>query len=77
MSQPEGMKMKFGMFKWEDAGKYLDDVEFELFEELFTEIKRGRKRDGLSNDHTHLIINTDEPYAPEVIEIMKRHGHWG
>lgn len=31
--------------------------------------KRGKKR------NTYLVINTDEPYADEVIEIMKQHGH--
>lgn len=27
--------------------------------------------------HTYLVINRDEHYADEVIEILKRHGHWG
>jgi len=26
---------------------------------------------------TYLVINTDEPYADEIIEIMKRYVHWG
>ena len=25
----------------------------------------------------YLVINTDEPYADEVITILKRNGHWG
>ena len=28
-------------------------------------------------ENTYLVINTDEPYADEVIAILKRHGHWG
>jgi len=24
----------------------------------------------------YLVINTDEPYAEEIIEILKRNGHW-
>ncbi|MNR93474.1 hypothetical protein D3C72_245310 [compost metagenome] len=75
--KPEGMKKKFGMFKWEDARKYLAEEEFEALNDVLRMIRHGRERDGLTNDHTHLIINTDEPYAPEVIEILKRHGHWG
>lgn len=27
--------------------------------------------------HEYIVINMDEPYADEVIEIMKRNGHWG
>jgi chemotaxis regulatin CheY-phosphate phosphatase CheZ len=27
-------------------------------------------------DKRYIVINTDEPYAEEVIEIMKKHGHW-
>lgn len=25
----------------------------------------------------YLVINQDEPYADEIIEILKRNGHWG
>lgn len=28
-------------------------------------------------NNTYLAINTDEPYAEQIIEIMKQHGHWG
>ncbi len=28
-------------------------------------------------DHEYLVINTDEPYIDEVIEVLKKHGHWG
>jgi hypothetical protein len=27
--------------------------------------------------NTYLVINTDEPYVDEIINILKRHGHWG
>lgn len=25
----------------------------------------------------YLVINTDEPYIGEIIDVLKRHGHWG
>lgn len=28
-------------------------------------------------DRRYIVINMDEPYVEEVIEIMKRNGHWG
>jgi chemotaxis regulatin CheY-phosphate phosphatase CheZ len=27
-------------------------------------------------DKRYIVINMDEPYAEEVTEIMKKHGHW-
>lgn len=30
-----------------------------------------------ASNNTYIVINTDEPYAPEVVEILKRYGHWG
>ena len=77
MAQPEGMKMKFGMFKWDDAETYLTKDQLGELQLLLAFIDSGRNNDEKPNNQTYLIINTDEPYAPEIIEIMKRHGHWG
>jgi hypothetical protein len=34
-------------------------------------------RDALDKkENTYLVINTDEPYADEIIEILKKNGHW-
>lgn len=30
-----------------------------------------------ASNNTYIVINTDEPYAPEIVEILKRYGHWG
>lgn len=51
--------------KCEGSGK-------EGFKRKFTVTKNGG-----NNEKTYIVINTDEPYADEIIEIMKRYGHWG
>lgn len=35
------------------------------------------KADGTPTDHEYLVINTDEPYIQDIIEIMKKNGQWG
>ena len=40
-------------------------------------VQEKRLKQGKTDRPKHLVINTDEPYADEVIEILKRHGHWG
>jgi hypothetical protein len=54
-----------------------DGDEYEDFLGLQDRIYLGLLRDKKNTNKTYLVINTDEPYADEVIEIMKRHGHWG
>jgi hypothetical protein len=47
------------------------------FMKLVEHVSNKRKAEGKSNLNRYLVINTDEPYAGEVAEIMKSHGHWG
>lgn len=76
MANLEGMKQKFIVIKNEDIEKYLTTLAKEDLDDILFEIYHGRKRDGKKNN-TYLVINTDEPYADEIIEILKRNGHWG
>jgi hypothetical protein len=76
MANLDGMKMKFTVLKHDDIIRYLDEkakIELMACEVAITQLRaiEGRK------ENTYLVINTDESYADEVIEIMKRHGHWG
>lgn len=36
-----------------------------------------RISDKINSNNEYLVVNLDEPYAEEVIEILKKHGHWG
>jgi len=40
-------------------------------------IENGRKMDGKPPFNNYIVINTDEPYAHEIVEILKKNGHWG
>lgn len=77
MANTQGMEMKFTVIKNDDLETYLNDDERNTFYYL-TEDKIGYTKELKGKKpNTYLVINVDEPYADEVIEIMKRHGHWG
>lgn len=80
MANTEGMHKKYlGIFKKEDIFKYLDMEQRAQLGMIGAAIDNGRRLDGKppAVNNTYLVINTDEPYADEVIEILKRNGHWG
>lgn len=78
MSVPitEGMAYKFSVLKGDDIEK-LSHEEIVTLGHISERIMEIRREDGKAPSNTYLVINTDEPYAEEVIEIMKRYGHWG
>lgn len=76
MSNLDGMNKKFVVFKKDDL-RYLDGEEYENFLACQDAVYLGLLRDKKNTEKTYLVINTDEPYVDEVIEILKRHGHWG
>lgn len=76
MSNIEGIGNKFIVFKIEDVNKYItDNGKFDL-DVIGEIISRERAKEGKSLNN-YLVINTDEPYADKVIELMKEHEHWG
>lgn len=46
-------------------------------EHAYNEVSMKRFLRGVTPEPKYLVINTDEPYAQEVIAIMKRNNHWG
>lgn len=77
MANTNGMKHKFVVLKIDDVNKYCSSLGRDRLTASMLEIKTGRMQHGKNPDNQYLVINTDEPYADEVIEILKRHGHWG
>lgn len=65
------------VIKRSDVERYCNPQNKGALTSISNKIRRGREQDGRSSDHGYLVINQDEPYADEVIEIMKKHGHWG
>lgn len=59
--------------------EYIDSPQAQHQAELLCEYADCKRtiKTGKIDKPTYLVINTDEPYADEVIEIMKRNGHWG
>lgn len=75
MANLQGMSHKFYVAKKEDV-ENLDQGNKSLFRYILNEIQKKRAAAG-KKENTYIMINTDEPYADEVIEILKRNGHWG
>lgn len=78
MANLEGGKFdKFLVTKVSDAVNALTIEEFDRLNGLLLKIQGYRGSIGKPIFNNYLVINVDEPYADEVIEIMKRHDHWG
>ncbi|WP_163855767.1 YopX family protein [Paenibacillus elgii] len=75
MANTNGMEQKFVVFNVEDISAIGKNAVQPLLK-VQEEVANYRSAQG-KNENTYLVINVDEPYADEVIEIMKRHGHWG
>lgn len=61
-----------------DDLKYINSVfKVAMLENDLKDIEEARKAEGKNSCPEYLVINTDEPYASEIIEILKRNGHWG
>lgn len=69
------------LINWRDVEKYVDQKLVDRLQtaimDVAVQVEAGRENDGKAPFNSYLVINQDEPYAAEVIEIMKRHGHWG
>lgn len=76
MANLEGMKEKFIVIKIDDAEEYLSIRGKATLSALLDVIQLRQKEDG-KKLNKYLVINTDEPYADEVVNILKKHGHWG
>lgn len=57
---------------------YIDSLQAQHQAELLCEYAESKRtiKTGKIDKPTYLVINTDEPYVDEIIEIMKRNGHW-
>lgn len=67
---------KYLIIKIDDAVKYLDSDDKIHLTNCLLKIEEGRRKDGKKAFNDYLVINTDESYATEVAEIMKKHGHY-
>ncbi|WNF36437.1 hypothetical protein RJD24_18745 [Bacillaceae bacterium IKA-2] len=76
----EGRERKYTILNEKDIEKYGDKREVEkmnrAIENVIIDIEIGRVKDGKQPFNSYIVINVDEPYVNEIVEIMKRHGHF-
>ncbi|WP_036125583.1 hypothetical protein [Lysinibacillus sphaericus] len=74
MANLEGISHKYTVFKNEDLKKLplTIQTQIQLAGDMVVHNRIGEGK----SENMYLVINTDEPYANEVIEILKLHGHW-
>ena len=77
MNETTVMEMKFTVIKNDDINKYLDDRDKSELSRILWKIGQLRYEEGKETENKYLVINTDESYAPKVVEIMKENNHWG
>ena len=75
----QGMQKKYTLFKDEDIQECLTPVQRAHLRVISATIDSRRIEAGKTpaSNNAYIVINTDEPYAAEVVEILKRHGHRG
>lgn len=70
------MKHSHLVVKHADIYDYLLRSERHELNIYLQTIQDQRIRAGKPASPDYLVINMDEPYADEVIDIMRAHGHW-
>ena len=76
----EGKRRRYTVINHKDLDKYVDAfTQNELsiaLDHVLGRIEDGRESEGKKPFNSYIVINTDEPYIDEIIEVMKRHGHF-
>ena len=65
-----GIYEKFIVLKKNDAERYLTDEELKTLRNLQKKILTGRMSDGKMQNNTYYVVNTDEPYAMRVRDLI-------
>lgn len=72
----DGLAEVFLVIKHADVVHYLNADQIREFNKILKVIGEGRNADGKKGSR-YMVINTDEPYAEQVADILKQNGHWG
>ena len=68
---------KYLVMKYADIENYVDDDDLKGIQSAFVDIAIGRSvEENKYTNNEYIVINTDEPYIDEIIEIMRHNGHW-
>jgi|GEM_PF-1305312 len=69
----ETQRMKYLVLKNEDIEKYTGNLFKAALEKAIHSIRYQRSSAGKTVDNTYLIVNTDEPYAGQVADMIEAH----
>jgi hypothetical protein len=76
----EGRERRYTIINERDIEKYVpESVKNDLWDAVNAAlmfVEEGREKEGKKPYNSYIVINVDEPYVDEIIEVMKRHGHW-
>lgn len=76
----EGKERQYTIINERDVDKYLSIGEQQdlaiVLDRILGNIEHGRGKEGKNPHNSYIVINTDEPYIDEIVEVMKRHGHF-
>ncbi|MEM5637251.1 hypothetical protein AAHB65_23240 [Bacillus toyonensis] len=65
--------MKFGVLKIEDVVKVSTQSELAALRSIVRKIGVMRKEEGRNPEPEYYVVNQDEPYAEEVLNLIKQH----
>ena len=68
-------EQKYFVVKIDDVNRYLSDEGKKALFRCMDSLSDSRRHDG-KQENTYLVINTDEPYAGQVAQIMQKYGHF-
>lgn len=76
----EGRGRRYTVLNERDIQKYsspkwIDKMQ-KAINDVMLDVEEGRKKDGKNPYNSYIVINVDEPYISEIIEIMKANGQW-
>lgn len=76
----EGRERRYTVLNERDIQKYsspkwINNMNHAI-NDVLDDVHAGRVHDGKKPYNSYIVINVDEPYVDEIIEVMKKHGHW-
>ncbi|MGE7114322.1 hypothetical protein [Lysinibacillus sp. NPDC047702] len=76
----EGKEQKYTVIKIADLVKCNSEFALNevapLMDSLLGNIEAGREKNGKKSFNSYVVINTDEPWIGEIVEVMERNGAW-
>jgi hypothetical protein len=76
MSDLDQRRNRYLVVKWDDIA-ILSDKRKEQLDYLLRRVEDYREAAGKTRSNDYIVVNIDEPYIQEIIDVLKRHGHWG